>query len=290
MARLDLGEITPSGGATRLPRSCSCTAAGRTAHTWDTVVLGVGAPALAIDLPGHGRSAWREDGDYGPRLAAEKIIRCCASTRRRRGSSSGCPSRLDGAAHRRHRSGPGSRVGARRRHTVGPERHEEMTKAQMGTVALVQGDRTFPSFRGHARGNRRSGTAPRPELVVRRASSHNSKRLEDGTWTWRYDSFRKVDGFLNLWDDVPSITKPDDAGTRCQLVLRQRRGRRRLRQGRAGLPAHAHRRRRRPLGTGRSARQAGRDRERHSGRLTFRFPDKRVARTDGPLPQNPSSR
>ncbi|PRC55320.1 alpha/beta hydrolase, partial [Mycobacterium sp. ITM-2017-0098] len=27
-----------------------------------------------------------------------------------------------------------------------PERHTEMTDAQKGTVALVQGDRTFPSF------------------------------------------------------------------------------------------------------------------------------------------------
>ncbi len=27
-----------------------------------------------------------------------------------------------------------------------PERHEQMTQAQMGAVALVQGDRSFPSF------------------------------------------------------------------------------------------------------------------------------------------------
>ena len=41
---------------------------GQNAHTWDTVILGLGLPALAIDLPGHGRSQWREDGDYGPGL------------------------------------------------------------------------------------------------------------------------------------------------------------------------------------------------------------------------------
>ncbi len=29
---------------------------GQNAHTWDTVILGLGVPALAIDLPGHGRS------------------------------------------------------------------------------------------------------------------------------------------------------------------------------------------------------------------------------------------
>ena len=46
---------------------------GQNAHTWDTVVLGLGLPALAVDLPGHGRSAWREDGDYGPKLNAETL-------------------------------------------------------------------------------------------------------------------------------------------------------------------------------------------------------------------------
>ena len=46
---------------------------GQNAHTWDTVILGLGVPALAIDLPGHGRSAWREDGDYGPKLNAVAV-------------------------------------------------------------------------------------------------------------------------------------------------------------------------------------------------------------------------
>ena len=39
---------------------------GQNAHTWDTVIVGLGEPALAVDLPGHGHSAWREDGDYSP--------------------------------------------------------------------------------------------------------------------------------------------------------------------------------------------------------------------------------
>jgi pimeloyl-ACP methyl ester carboxylesterase len=47
---------------------------------------------------------------------------------------------------------------------------------------------------------------------LRRGVFHNAKRLDDGTWTWRYDAFRKGDGlpdsFMGLWDDVPSITMP----------------------------------------------------------------------------------
>ena len=41
------------------------------AHTWDTVALALGRPALAIDLPGHGHSGWRDDGLYTPQNLAE---------------------------------------------------------------------------------------------------------------------------------------------------------------------------------------------------------------------------
>jgi pimeloyl-ACP methyl ester carboxylesterase len=36
------------------------------AHTWDTVVLALGRSAIAVDLPGHGHSSWRNDGAYWP--------------------------------------------------------------------------------------------------------------------------------------------------------------------------------------------------------------------------------
>lgn len=46
--------------------------AGLNAHTWDTTVLALGLPALAVDLPGHGDSSWRDDAAYvGPTLAAD---------------------------------------------------------------------------------------------------------------------------------------------------------------------------------------------------------------------------
>jgi pimeloyl-ACP methyl ester carboxylesterase len=38
--------------------------AGLNAHTWDTTILALGLPALAIDLPGHGDSSWRADMAY----------------------------------------------------------------------------------------------------------------------------------------------------------------------------------------------------------------------------------
>ena len=120
---------------------------GQNAHTWDTVIVGLGVPALAIDLPGHGRSAWREDGDYGPKLNAETLrpIAARVGTRPRLvvGMSLGGLTAL--------------RIAATEPALVpelvlvdvtpsAPERHEEMTKAQLGAVALVRATASFPAF------------------------------------------------------------------------------------------------------------------------------------------------
>jgi pimeloyl-ACP methyl ester carboxylesterase len=181
---------------------------GQNAHTWDTVILGLGVPALAVDLPGHGRSAWREDGDYGPKLNAETlrpVLREWAPTPRLVvGMSLGGLTALRIAA-----TEPGlvPKLVLVDVTPSAPERHEDMTKAQMGTVALVQGDRTFPSF--EAMLDVTVAAAPhRDRNSLRRGVFHNSKQLDDGTWTWRYDSFRKAEGFERLWDDVPLITMP----------------------------------------------------------------------------------
>lgn len=49
--------------------------AGLNAHTWDRTIIDLAAPALAVDLPGHGDSSWREDADYSPERNAEAVIR-----------------------------------------------------------------------------------------------------------------------------------------------------------------------------------------------------------------------
>lgn len=48
------------------PRLVALHGAGLNAHSFDPMLISLGEPALAIDLPGHGRSSWREDADYGP--------------------------------------------------------------------------------------------------------------------------------------------------------------------------------------------------------------------------------
>ncbi|WP_083701686.1 alpha/beta fold hydrolase [Tersicoccus sp. Bi-70] len=47
--------------------------AGLNAHTWDPTVLCLNVGTLAIDLPGHGDSTWRDDADYTPARNAEAV-------------------------------------------------------------------------------------------------------------------------------------------------------------------------------------------------------------------------
>jgi pimeloyl-ACP methyl ester carboxylesterase len=49
------------------------------AHTWDTVMLDLGRPAVAVDLPGHGHSDRRLDRNYGPWENAEAVAVLMAS-------------------------------------------------------------------------------------------------------------------------------------------------------------------------------------------------------------------
>jgi pimeloyl-ACP methyl ester carboxylesterase len=190
------------------PRVVFLHGGGQNAHTWDTVIIGLGEPALSVDLPGHGRSAWREDGDYGPKLSAtavEPVVRAFAPD-----ADLVVGMSLGGLTALRLAVAAPELV--RKLVLVdvtpsAPERHTEMTDEQKGTVALVQGEKTFSTFDSMLEVT--VAAAPhRDRESLRRGVFHNAKRLDDGTWTWRYDSFRKGEGFDGLWDDVPNLNTP----------------------------------------------------------------------------------
>lgn len=203
--RIDSGPISALKFGAASPRVVFLHGGGQNAHTWDTVIVGLGEPALAVDLPGHGRSAWREDGDYGPKsnaVAIEPVVRSLAPQ-----ADLVVGMSLGGLTALRLAVEAPDLV--RRLVLVdvtpsAPERHTEMTDTQKGTVALVQGDRIFPSF--DAMLQKTVAAAPhRDRESLRRGVFHNARRLEDGTWTWRYDEMRKGEGFEGLWDDVPRL-------------------------------------------------------------------------------------
>jgi pimeloyl-ACP methyl ester carboxylesterase len=56
------------------PRVTLLHGAGLNAHTWDTTLLHLGVPALALDLPGHGDSSWRDDAAYVARVLAPDVV------------------------------------------------------------------------------------------------------------------------------------------------------------------------------------------------------------------------
>ena len=206
--RVDSGGISALQWGDSPPRVLFLHGGGQNAHTWDTVIVGLGVPALAVDLPGHGHSAWREDGDYSPQnnaAAVAPVLNDLASDADLIvGMSLGGLTAI----------GLGAIAPQLVRELVlvdvtpsSMRRVAEMTKEQQGTVALMQGDREFPSFAAIV--ELTSAAAPRREpKSLRRGVFHNSRQLDNGNWTWRYDNIRKVPDFDGLWDDFAGLSVP----------------------------------------------------------------------------------
>jgi len=206
--RIDAGSVSALQWGDSSPRVVFLHGGGQNAHTWDTVIVGLGQSALAVDLPGHGHSAWREDGDYSPQHNAAALAPVLDELAPQADLVVGMS--LGGLT--------AVRLGAIAPHLV-PElvlvdvtpsalqRHSEMTKEQQGTVALMHGEREFPSFAAML--ELTTAAAPhRDAKSLRRGVFHNSRRLDDGRWTWRYDTVRKFPDFDGLWDDVTGLSAP----------------------------------------------------------------------------------
>jgi pimeloyl-ACP methyl ester carboxylesterase len=185
---------------------------GQNAHTWDTVVLALGHPALAIDLPGHGHSARREDRDYGPWRNAEAVASVIEQAAPRAAGVVGMS--LGGATTIRLASARGDLV----RHAVivdvSPQVNDPartMTRAERGAVALISGPPAYDSFEQMAEAAV-AASPRRPRSAVERGVRHNAIRLPDGRWGWRYDLFgdrpRAMLDFTPLWEDVSKIKAP----------------------------------------------------------------------------------
>ena len=168
------------------------------AHTWDTVALALDRPLIAIDLPGHGHSDWRDDGDYKPQNMADDVaiaIRAVAPTPLPViGMSLGGMTALCVAA--RHPSMV-TKLGM-----VDVTPGVDHVKAEP-IIAFVTGPEFFDDFDTIlARTIEHNPT--RTESSLRRGVLHNARELPDGRWSWRYDPMRS-------WKRQPGDTDAADA-------------------------------------------------------------------------------
>ena len=180
---------------------------GQNAHTWDTVALGLGRSAAAIDLPGHGHSDWRDDHDYSPITNAKDIAvavrQLAPAARLVVGMSLGGLTAIRLAAEHPELVARLALV------DVTPGADE--AKAEP-IIAFLSGPERFDSFEEIlARTVQFNPT--RSVSSLRRGVLHNAREEPDGSWTWRYDPVRawKQEGavrFTNLWDDVARIQAP----------------------------------------------------------------------------------
>jgi esterase len=185
---------------------------GQNAHTWDSLLLLLGRPAVAIDLPGHGHSDWRDDRDYGPVRSAASVATVIEAVAPRAsaviGMSLGGLTLLHLAAARPdlvRRAvlidvSPGSR-----------EAGAAMSASQRGAVQLTGGPRVFASR--DAMVDAAVAASPRrAPSAVRRGVLHNSRQLPDGTWAWRYDRPDPGLGLSfavdELWADAGRLSMP----------------------------------------------------------------------------------
>jgi len=163
------------------PRIVFVHGSAQNAHTWDTVCLALGEPILALDLPGHGHSSWRDDGDYSPRSLAFDIATVIEALAPR--ADVVCGMSLGGLttlalAHQRP-----DLVSRLMMVDITPGVTPEKSKS---ITDFVNGPLSFASFDDLlARTIEHNPTRSRSSL--RRGILHNARQLEDLSWEWRYD-------------------------------------------------------------------------------------------------------
>jgi esterase len=185
---------------------------GQNAHTWDTLMMYLRRPAIAVDLPGHGHSDWRADRDYMAWTAADAVAtvldQVAPDVAGVVGMSLGGLTTIRLAATRPDL--------VRRAVVVDVTPSVQaaqigMTRASRGTTALVSGPPSYPTFDAMFEVTTKA-SPHRDPASLRRGVLHNARQLPDGTWAWRYDRLSPADGaardFAPLWDDLARSSAP----------------------------------------------------------------------------------
>lgn len=194
------------------PRVVLLHGGGQNAHTWDAVAVALDTPLVALDLPGHGHSSWRDDRDYSPWANAPLIEAAIEELAPHAEVVVGMS--LGGLTAIRLRSQRPDLVRRLVLVDVTPasgSRVQALAPRERGAVALIDQARTFPTFEAMYQATARAASGRNPELL-RRGVLHNAKQQPDGSWTWRYDSLQAVtsnlESFTSLWADIAANDHP----------------------------------------------------------------------------------
>ena len=182
------------------------------AHTWDTVALALDRPLVAIDLPGHGHSAHRDDHAYWPAenaIAVEQAVRAVAPAARVVvGMSLGGLTVLALA----------DRAPDLVRRLVLVDVTPGVNREKSSAIAqFIDGPEYFESF-DQILDRTVQFNPTRSVTSLRRGILHNAVEDADGRWRWRYDLPRRgsgegedgqvMPGLDELWEAVGRMRVP----------------------------------------------------------------------------------
>lgn len=181
------------------------------AHTWDTVLLALGRPALAVDLPGHGHSDGGRGGSLGPFDLAEDVVPAVAELAPDAAAVIGMS--LGGLTSLALAELQPGLVRKLVLVDITPGVNREKSKS---ITDFVNGPDSFPDLDALlARTIEHNPT--RSIESLRRGILHNAFQRDDGTWVWRWardsgarplEGNARFEGFARLWDAVSGLAVP----------------------------------------------------------------------------------
>lgn len=196
-------------GAPQQPEVVFLPGVGLDARSFDAVALVLDAPAIAIDLAGHGHSSWRQDADYSAERAAPDVVAVLEQ-------ATNAPVTLVG-----HSLGAmvAARVAAlapdRVRALILLDMTPDFPQRALGRIVDALGEEpVFPDalqYVEHARGRRRG----EPEDMLLREARHAFRTAADGTLVRRHhfahvspDIAPSLGRFADRWPDLEAVRAP----------------------------------------------------------------------------------
>jgi pimeloyl-ACP methyl ester carboxylesterase len=189
---------------------------GQNAHTWDTVAMALGRPLIAVDLPGHGHSDAGRESSLSIQSNAEDVATVIGALAPNAdgvvGMSLGGMTTLALAASAPELVRAAVLVDV----TPGVNRRKSTMISD-----FLNGPVTFANF-DEILARTIEYNPTRTVSSLRRGILHNAEQLEDGSWVWRHQRHRLVEGaaqpqaqtdssapmFGQLWDVISTMAAP----------------------------------------------------------------------------------